>query len=73
MDICGPVNRNSSGGARYILTFIDDHQRYAFVYFLKNKGQTYDTFKKFKAMFECQTGKKEVNGIKRQLTTEWGC
>ena len=54
-DICGPINRNSTGGARYILTFIEDHSRYAFVYFLKNNDHTFDTFKKFKAMVEFQT------------------
>ena len=57
-DICGPVNVNSSGGARYILTFIDDYSRYVFVYFLKNKSQTFETFKEFKAMVECQTGRR---------------
>lgn len=38
-DICGPMEMNSIGGSRYFLTFIDDHSRKVFVYFLKNKNQ----------------------------------
>lgn len=57
-DICGPVNKDSIGGARYILTFIDDRSRFVFVYFLKNKDETFEKFREFKTMVECQTGKK---------------
>lgn len=27
-DVCGPINKDSIGGARYILTFIDDKSRF---------------------------------------------
>ena len=77
-DICGPVNRIPS--ARCILTLIDDHSRYVVVYFLKNQSQTFNTFKKFKAMVGCQTGKK-MKALRSENGTEstmflmifWNC
>jgi len=36
-DLCGPILTPSVGGARYILTFIDDATRYTKAYFLKPK------------------------------------
>lgn len=57
-DICGPMSVNSIGGARYFLTFIDDHTRKMFVYFLKHKSETADVFLKFKALVENQTGRR---------------
>lgn len=38
-DICGPMEQESIGGARYFLTFIDDKTRKIFIYFLKSKSQ----------------------------------
>lgn len=32
-DVCGPMNKNSIGGSRYFVTFIDDKSRYVSVYF----------------------------------------
>ena len=34
----------SNSGARYILTFIDDATRFATVYFINNKSDTFDQF-----------------------------
>ena len=56
-DLCGPMNKHSIGGAKYMLTFIDDHSRYAFVYFLKSKDETFCKFREFLTMVERQTGK----------------
>lgn len=57
-DVCGPMSVKSIGGSRYFVTFIDDFSRKVFVYMLANKSQVYDTFIKFKAMVETQTGSK---------------
>lgn len=57
-DIMGPMESNSIGGARYILTFIDDYSRKVFLYFLKAKSDTLDAFKTFKALVENQTERK---------------
>src|SRR5208282_230217 len=57
-DLCGPMLIPSISGARYVLTFINDYSRYATVYFLTNKSDTFDHFLKFKALQERQTGNK---------------
>lgn len=53
-DVCGP----SIGGSRYFVTFIDDHSRRIFVYFMKNKSEVFEKFKLFKAMVENQHERK---------------
>ena len=47
-DVCGPMQINSIGGSRYILSFIDDFSRYAMVYFLKSKGEVIEKFKHYR-------------------------
>lgn len=56
-DICGPMNIESIGGARYFVTFLDDRSRYMFVYFLKSRDEILDKFKEFKSFLENQSGK----------------
>ena len=56
-DLWGPAPVPSKGGARYLLTFIDDFSRKVWVYFLKHKSDVFDTFKKWKILIEKQTGK----------------
>ena len=51
-DISGPFPSLSFQRARYLLTFIDDYSRRTWVYFLKNKSETFDTFLVFKALVE---------------------
>ena len=55
-DICGPITPSSFGGKRYFITFIDDLTRKTWVYFLKEKSEAFETFKRFKAMVEKTTG-----------------
>lgn len=56
-DLCGPMENKSIGGAKYMITFMDDHSRKVFVYFLATKDQVADTFLEFKAFVEKQTGR----------------
>ena len=56
-DLCGPMQTTSFGGSRYFLLFTDDHSRMSWVYFLQSKAETFETFKKFKAFVEKQSGK----------------
>ncbi|PKU61775.1 Retrovirus-related Pol polyprotein from transposon TNT 1-94 [Dendrobium catenatum] len=56
-DICGPITPESFSDKRYFITFIDDYSRKTWVYFLKEKSETFNVFKKFKAMVEKTTGK----------------
>ena len=51
-NVCGPIIVDSFGGSRYFLLFIDDYIRISWVYFLKNKSETFDCFKEFKALVE---------------------
>jgi len=51
-DICGPINPTSNGNKRYILTFIDDLSRKVWVYFLVEKSEAFDVFKKCKPLVE---------------------
>ncbi|PON74499.1 Ribonuclease H-like domain containing protein [Parasponia andersonii] len=46
IDVWGPSPVTSLGGSRYYVTFIEDSSRKVWVYFLKNKSDVYDTFKK---------------------------
>lgn len=56
-DLCGPMQTQSIGGSFYFLTFIDDFSRMTWVYFIKNKSETFEKFKQFKAISEKQSGK----------------
>jgi GAG-pre-integrase domain len=46
-DICGPITPKSFGEKRYFITFIDDYTRKIWMYFLKEKSEAFETFKKF--------------------------
>lgn len=47
LDLCGPMETFSLGGARYYLLIKDDYSKYRTVYFLKNKHETVDKIKTF--------------------------
>ncbi|KAK8926157.1 hypothetical protein KSP39_PZI018485 [Platanthera zijinensis] len=57
-DVCGPLKVQTRGGALYFVTFIDDHSRKLWVYAIKTKDQVLDTFRRFHAEVERQSGKK---------------
>ena len=46
-DVCGPMQTQSIGGAKYFVTFIDDYTRCCAVYFMKHKSEVLDKFKEF--------------------------
>ena len=48
-NVCGPMQTQSIGGAKYIVTFIDDYTRCGAVYFMKHKSEVLDKFKEFEA------------------------
>jgi hypothetical protein len=43
-------------GCRYYVSFIDDHTRKVWVYFIKHKGEVFQHFLNFKAMVEKEKG-----------------
>ena len=46
-DVCGPMQTQSIGGAKYFVTFIDDYPRCCAVYFMKHESEVFDKFKEF--------------------------
>ena len=56
--ICGPMSTNALKGGKYFVTFIDDHSKKTWIYFLKTKDEVFEKFKEFKALVENMMGKK---------------
>ncbi len=46
----------SIGGCKYYVSFIDDHTRKVWVYFMKHKGEVFQLFLNFKTMVEKEKG-----------------
>ena len=62
-DLCGPMQVDSIGGSRYVLSFIDDFSRYATVYFLKQKSEVLEKFKNFVQMVEKSMGERKIKNL----------
>ena len=76
-DVCGPIETESIGGARYFVSFIDDYSKWTVVYFMRRKSEVLECFKLFRALAEKHTssviGKlhvQEFHGIDEDLTNE---
>ena len=48
-DVCGPVQTESFGGAKYFVTFTNDYSRCCAVYVIKQKSEVLEKFKDFEA------------------------
>jgi hypothetical protein len=57
-DVMGPMKKTSQGGAKYVVTFIDDYSSYTTAYFIAQKSQVVDKFVEYKVMMENQLGAK---------------
>ena len=49
-DVWGPAKIVSMGGCRYYVTFIDDHTRKTWVYFMKEKSEVFTHFQHFRTL-----------------------
>jgi hypothetical protein len=58
MDLCGPSRQEGMGKENYFMLIIDDYSRITWVAFLKEKDESFEKFKNFKALTENQTGKR---------------
>ncbi|CAL2226910.1 unnamed protein product [Prunus armeniaca] len=67
-DICGPIQITTPASNRFFLTFIDDHTRMCWVFFLQHKSHVFNIFKRFKSMAELQSGYK----IKKLISDRGG-
>jgi hypothetical protein len=56
LDVWGPTKTASMGGCRYYVSFIDDHTRRVWVYFMKEKNEVFTHFQNFRMLAEKQTG-----------------
>ena len=52
--MCGPMQIESKGGSRYMVTFTDDYSRYTTVYFIKRKDEVLSKFQEFLPFVENQ-------------------
>ena len=57
-DVCGPMQTESFGGARYFVTFTDDFSRCCNVYVMKNKSDVLEKYKEFEAATTVSSGQK---------------
>ncbi|GFY36790.1 retrovirus-related Pol polyprotein from transposon TNT 1-94 [Trichonephila clavipes] len=51
-NLCGPINIESFGGAKYFMVIVDDFSGMYFTYFLKSKYEVFNIFSQFKAKYE---------------------
>jgi len=56
-DICGPINVESAGDARYFVTFIDDYSRYTVTVMLRNRSDIVQVFKDYKQKMKSLTNR----------------
>ena len=57
-DICGPLQVQSIGGARYFITFIDDHSNWSVVYPMHKESEAFHYYKLFANYAQTHTGRK---------------
>ena len=55
-DVCGPMTISTRGGFRDFVTFMDDHNRYDYVFLIRHKTCPW-LFKESKNVAKNQTGK----------------
>ena len=55
-DLFGPITPVSLGGAKYGVTFTDEHSRFTWISFLRTKDEVFSKFKQWEAMVERQSG-----------------
>lgn len=74
-DICGPMNVESLGGAKYFVTFIDDFSRYTETVMLKKRSEVLQAFRNYKRRVEKQTGRRikklRTDNGKEYLSTDF--
>ena len=69
-DVMGPMKTESKGGAKYVLTFVDDYSKYVVAYFLKKKSEAPRRFKPFTTMYENQWGER-INCLRSDNGTKF--
>jgi len=52
LDLCGPITPSTTAGNKYVFVLIYDHSRYMWTILLKEMGEAFERFKKFKQSVE---------------------
>ena len=63
MDTCGSFSTTIRNGHRYLITFTNDYSRYGYIYLIRDKSESLDTFKIFKTEVENQLNKR-IKGVR---------
>ena len=51
------MSAQAKGGYEYFITFTDEYSRHGYMYLMKQKCETFEKFKEFRAKVENQLGK----------------
>ncbi|KAJ9556764.1 hypothetical protein OSB04_011378 [Centaurea solstitialis] len=57
-DVRGPFSHEARGGYRYFITFTDDFSRYGYVYLMKHKSESFETFREYQNEVQNQLDRK---------------
>lgn len=71
-DVNGPMEVESIGGSRFVVTFIDDFTRKVFIYLIRHKSDVFERFLEFKNFIELQTESK-IKRVRSDNGTEYTC
>lgn len=71
-DLWGPYRHESSCGARYFLTIVDDFSRAVWIYLMVNKTEVFSMFMTFVAMVDRQFGQ-SIKIVQSDNGTEFKC
>ena len=64
-DVCGPMNIDSIGVSKYVLTFNDAYTRHVTVYFLRRKSEVSEKFLEYVNTTENFTGAVKVKTLEQ--------
>lgn len=70
MDVCGPLEEASRGGARYLATFLDDFSKLSTVIPISHKSEVATVVKEVFQMLETQSGQK-LKAVRTDRGTEY--
>ena len=70
MDVCGPLQVTTAGGARYLSTFIDDYSRLSHVIPLAQKSEVASAVREVTHLLENQSGKR-LKAVRTDKGTEY--
>jgi transposase InsO family protein len=71
MDLVGPARVCSSGGKWYVLVIVDDYSRYAWVFFLADKGETFGFVQDLILRLKNERNEDAVRAIRRDNGSEF--